>query len=75
MDDQFSKIFATFVFGIIIFHFFINIGMNIGLIPIVGVTLPFVSYGGNSLLSNLVFLGILSNLYHINKRRKVLEIR
>ena len=50
-DDKFSKLFSIIVFLTIFTHFFINVGMNIGIVPIVGVTLPFVSYGGSSLLS------------------------
>ncbi len=73
-EDKFSKIFSISVFLIIFVHFFINIGMNIGILPIVGVTLPFVSYGGSSLLSNFILLGL---LFAVNrkKRREALEIR
>lgn len=72
-DDRFSKIFSVIVFLIIFVHFFINTGMNIGLVPIVGVTLPFVSYGGSSLLSNFILLGLLFSVNRA-KRRDVLEI-
>lgn len=44
------------------FQIFINIGMNIGIAPITGITLPFVSYGGSSLLSQCIILGIISSL-------------
>lgn len=72
-DDKFSRTFSIIAFFTLFVHFFINIGMNIGIVPIVGVTLPFVSYGGSSLLSNFIFLGL---LFAINKkkRREVLEI-
>lgn len=40
-------------------HFFINVGMNIGLLPVTGITLPFVSYGGSHLLTSFFALGIL----------------
>lgn len=73
-EDKFSKVFSTLVFLIIFVHFSINVGMNVGLIPIVGVTLPFASYGGSSLLTNFILLGL---LFAVNrqKRREVLEIR
>ncbi len=72
-EDEFSRIFSILVLLIIFIHFFVNIGMNIGIIPIVGVTLPFMSYGGSSLLSNFILLGL---LFAVNKRgrREVLEI-
>jgi len=43
-------------------HFTVNVGMNIGLLPITGITLPFVSYGGSHLLTEYLALGILTSL-------------
>ncbi|MEK7517072.1 MAG: FtsW/RodA/SpoVE family cell cycle protein [Patescibacteria group bacterium] len=61
-EDLFYKLFATAVFFLIFTQFFVNIGMNIGIVPIVGITLPFVSYGGSSLLSNFILIGLLSGI-------------
>ena len=44
-------------------HIFLNIGMSIGLLPVIGVPLPFLSYGGSALLSAMTMVGILMNLY------------
>jgi rod shape determining protein RodA len=44
------------------FYFFINIGMTVGIVPVVGVPLPFMSYGGTALLSNFLAMGILENV-------------
>lgn len=44
-------------------HVFLNIGMALGLFPVIGVPLPFLSYGGSSLLSNATIIGMLMNLY------------
>lgn len=74
-EDAFSQIYVTCAFFLIMIHFFINIGMNIGIVPIVGVTLPFVSFGGSSLLSNAILLGIVSAIVRSEKKKNVLEIK
>ena len=43
-------------------HFTVNVGMNLGLLPVTGITLPFVSYGGSHLLSEFTGLGILMSM-------------
>ena len=48
-------------------HVVINVGMTIGLIPVIGVPLPFVSYGGSSLLGNMIMIGLALNFFR-NKR-------
>lgn len=74
-EDPYAKVFTCCAFGIILIHTFLNIGMNIGLVPIVGVTLPFVSFGGSSLLANTILLGILTAISNTLRQGKVLEIR
>ena len=49
------------VFYLILFQYTINILMNIGFFPIIGITLPFISYGGSSLISYMILIGILLN--------------
>jgi len=44
------------------FYFIFNVGMTLGMVPVVGIPLPFMSYGGTALLSNFLFLGILVNV-------------
>jgi len=73
-NDGFSKIFAGTAFFLILIQFFVNVGMNIGLLPVVGVTLPFVSYGGSSLLASFILLGLLSSIEKQDKE-EVLEIK
>lgn len=65
--DDLGSYIAAGIVGILIFHMTENIGMTMGLLPITGVPLPFVSYGGSSLLTNLILIGILLN---ISGRRK-----
>lgn len=57
------KIFIASYLGIFIFHQIYNIFMNIGLLPIMGIPLPFLSYGGTNTLINFLFLGISLNLF------------
>lgn len=72
--DSFSYLVAIGMFFILLIHVFLNIGMNLGIVPIVGITLPFVSYGGSSLLTNFLILSILSSIRSDQKKSKVFEI-
>ena len=60
--SSFSRIYGYGVATILFFHVFINIGMTIGLIPVIGSPLPFLSYGGSSLWSFTILLFILLKL-------------
>lgn len=60
--SRFSMIYAYGVAAIIFFHVLINVGMTIGLMPVIGIPLPFISYGGSSLWSFTVLLFILVKL-------------
>ncbi len=61
-NDNFVRLFSVGLSALFLTHFIINVGMNIGLLPITGITLPFVSYGGSHLLSEFLGLGILNSL-------------
>ncbi len=69
-QDRFGMFVATGVVAMLFFHFFINIGMNIGIAPVTGIPLPFVSYGGTSLIIAMAGLGLLES---IAVRRKKLQ--
>lgn len=60
--SAFSRIYAYGVASILFIHFFVNIGMTIGLLPVIGIPLPFISYGGSSLWSFTILLFILIKL-------------
>lgn len=60
--DAYVRIYGYSVASILLFHMIINIGMVIGLIPVIGIPLPFISYGGSSLLSFTILLFILLRL-------------
>lgn len=68
-DDLGSYISAG-IAGIFLFHMVENIGMTMGLLPITGVPLPFVSYGGSSLLTNFILIGLLLNIS--GRRKKIM---
>ncbi|MDX1477641.1 MAG: rod shape-determining protein RodA [Saprospiraceae bacterium] len=59
MRSAFSRHYAYGLLGILFFHFFINIGMTMGIVPIIGIPLPFVSYGGSSLIVFSLMFGVL----------------
>jgi rod shape determining protein RodA len=60
--STFSRIYGYCVASILFFHFAINLGMTIGLAPVIGITLPLLSYGGSSLLSFSILIFILLRL-------------
>ncbi|WP_251547261.1 FtsW/RodA/SpoVE family cell cycle protein [Limosilactobacillus caecicola] len=63
--NEFYAYVSTGVIMMILFHVFENIGMNIGLLPLTGIPLPFISSGGSSLIGNLIGIGmIMSMRYH-----------
>jgi rod shape determining protein RodA len=58
----FSRVYAYGVASILFFHFFLNIGMTLGIVPVIGIPLPFISYGGSSLWSFTILLFIMIKL-------------
>lgn len=57
-EDKFASLTLIGIFSMFIFHIFVNIGMNLSLMPITGVPLPFVSYGGTSMLVDLFLMSL-----------------
>ena len=60
--DRFSQIYAYSVASIFLFHLIINVGMVLGLLPVIGIPLPFFSYGGSSLWGFTILLFIMLRL-------------
>lgn len=69
-QDWFGRFLVLGAMGIILFQLFVNIGMNIGIMPITGIPLPLVSYGGSSLISTLFLLGIVESVAVYHKKIK-----
>lgn len=71
--DEGGTLIASGITGIFLFHMIENIGMVMGLLPITGVPLPFISYGGSSLITNFICIGLLLNIS--SKRKKTIFVK
>ena len=60
--DTYGRLLASGILSMIMFQVFVNIGMNIGLMPVTGIPLPLISYGGSSLITTLASFGILQSI-------------
>ncbi|GMV52836.1 MAG: rod shape-determining protein RodA [Chlorobi bacterium] len=67
---QFASVIAVGFGTMLLYHTLINIGMAIGIVPVMGIPLPFLSAGGTSLIINLTVVGLLMNFYKTRKRRR-----
>ncbi len=65
-EDPFGRYLAVGVATMIFTHCFINIGMSIGITPVTGVPLPFISYGGSFVMTGMVALGVIQSVYRYN---------
>lgn len=69
--DRFAFLLAAGLVGMLFFHVLVNLGMTIGVMPITGIPLPFMSYGGSAAVTDFAAVGILLNIY-VQKDRGVL---
>ena len=69
-EDDFGTLLAVGITGMFMFHVLVNVGMTIGIMPVTGVPLPFLSYGVSSLTTNMLMAGLLLN---IGSRRQKLQ--
>ena len=65
-EDQFGQLIVIGVFTQLFIQVFINIGMNLGILPITGITMPLVSYGGSSIVSTFIGLGLVTSVSHLS---------
>ena len=68
-QDQFGRLITFGVAALIFFQTFINVGMNLAILPVTGMTLPFLSYGGSSLVSMMVAVGLAQSV--VMRHRKM----
>jgi len=61
-NSTFKSVVIIGVFFVFLFQYLVNVGMNMGMLPVTGITLPFISYGGSSLLSSLILLGLVQSM-------------
>ena len=63
IEFRFSSLVAIGISAMLLFHVFINVGMTQGLIPVIGIPLPFMSYGGSFFLTGMLAIGILQHAW------------
>lgn len=68
-QDSFGRLVAVGVVGWLLFQILENVGMNLGLMPVTGLPLPFVSYGGSSMFACWAAIGLLENVHLVSLRR------
>ncbi|MEW6724795.1 MAG: rod shape-determining protein RodA [Bacillota bacterium] len=68
--DRFGSLVAAGVVSMWTFHILVNVGMTTGIMPVTGIPLPFMSYGGSALIANMIALGLLLNIHM--RRHKIL---
>lgn len=70
--DKFGELIIIGVAGMVFFQMVVNIGMNIGLLPITGITLPLLSYGGSSVITTFISFGLVASVakYGLKRREK-----
>jgi rod shape determining protein RodA len=73
--DLFGSLLAAGVAAMLMFQVFVNVGMTIGIMPITGVTLPLMSYGGSSVITTLLAVGLLQSIYVRARASAVLKGR
>lgn len=73
IGDKFGELIVIGVMGMTFFQMTVNIGMNIGIMPITGITLPMLSYGGSSVVTTLLSFGLVASVARWGVKRKDVE--
>lgn len=72
-SDLFGELIIIGVVGMFFFQIFVNVGMNLGLLPITGITLPLLSYGGSSVVSTLISIGLFESVARFGTKKSKIE--
>ena len=75
IEDRFASMTTVGVMAMLLFHVFENVGMVIGVTPVMGIPLPFMSYGGSNLLTNMISVAIVLNVSMVCRYRQELRRR
>lgn len=73
-SDSLGTLIGVGMAAMVLTQVLVSVGMNMGLLPITGITLPFVSFGGSSLVSMMLSLGIMQSIYRL-KKEQIIEIK
>lgn len=73
-DNPFGRYICVGVASMLMFHAFENMGMCIGIVPVTGIPLPFISYGGTSMVTNMIAIGLVMSVAYHNKPRSIFDV-
>lgn len=73
-DNSFGRYICIGVGAMLLFHTFENVGMCIGLMPVTGIPLPFISYGGTAMVVDMIAVGLVMSVEYHNKPRSVFDV-
>jgi len=68
--DNFGSLLAIGVFSMILFQVIVNVSMTVGLAPVAGIPLPWMSYGRSAMLTNFISIGIVESVANFRQRQK-----
>ena len=67
-SEPFGRLLAVAIVSMVMFQVFVNVGMNIAILPVTGIPLPFISFGGSSLITFMAAIGILESITMRHKK-------
>lgn len=74
-NQDFAQYFCFGIFTMLFFQVFVNVAMNMGIMPVTGITLPLFSYGGSSVLATMICLGMVESIGRFQRKQETIEIR